>query len=261
MQTTHFSDWAVFLAIELTPEIEGVDPGGEVPLLVLYRFKTNGDEDWLAPLVEPTETVLQNSKQFLDAKYIERWEKQGEGTLQATSNKAKYIAPPNIPVRNPIEIVVRVKTGKSIGLLISRIFVAPPGISVSVANREWHSIPGGGYNRYGAMNLIAADHNGHSVKIFYDGQTYGQRNWTISTVGCTYSINTEQIYYHVYGSRPDVSQGDLNVTYRRTELGYGEEIVLGTFEIASSGYLDSRNDLPNYSTTSLRGVFRVPQLD
>jgi hypothetical protein len=261
VQTNHFSDWALFAAVELTPQIKGLSPGGQAAILVHYHFKPKDNDDLLAPLVQDTETSLQNTEALLDPKYIVGWEKQGEGNLQVIANKAKYSAPAKIPAKNPVEIVVKIREGNAVGLLISKIYVAPEGISVSVNDGEWRPIPGGGYNGSGGINLIAASASGQTVKILYPGKMFGQYAWTLTTVSCTYTVDEKQIYYHIYGGGPEVSKGYLNVTCESDQQGEIQDLVLGTFDIPTSGCLDTRSQIPDYSTQKLRGVFRVPRIN
>lgn len=257
INTTHFSDWSLFEFIHLYPNLYAVDPGQSVPLSVRCLYKVD-ESDILMPLTkEGIETALINNQNLLDSKYIDKWELQGEGNLEVDGNKASYFAPPVIPEKNPSEIVVKLKSGgKSMGLLVAKIYVAPVGVSVQADGLIWRTFTYAGAGNTGGINNIVGVEGDESIRVTWKGKSYGMFNWTTQTVTCGYILSGgKQLYQHVYENGL-VSEGGINIEPPNEFLG--PSTLLGTFNVKSSGNLDQRDPArPIYSTGSLKGIIRL----
>ncbi|QRR01376.1 hypothetical protein [Dyadobacter sandarakinus] len=256
VRSTHFSDWDLFESMRMVPLTKAIDPGAKVEVSV-RRWKSGPGDD-LAPLIpESQELAMMQATEPLDPKYITGWQLTGEGSLQASGNAGVYQAPDHIPARNPAEVLVKLRSnGKEVGFAISKIYVAPKGISIQVADGAWRTIGNGGMNGLAGFNMINASQDGHAVSLHWRGPRAGTFKWTFETVICTYTINGKQTYYHLYGMRPDVSKGGLTVAMAGN--GEGGEMAVGHFSVPSAGLVDATNPQdPRYTTTSMRGIFRV----
>ncbi len=258
IQTNHFSDWSFVAFLQLEPGIKVIDPGEKVTLVVRNYFK----KDALSPLTpEGKEAALVNETGLLlNPKYIDQWQLIGEGNLQAEKNTAQYQAPGRIPNKNPIEVSVRVNiNGKEIGILISRIYVAPMGVSIQINGGEWRTISGAGMNSQGDRHIINSMSGGETAGVLWQGKPAGNFNWTLETNAFHYKPNERVQYTHVYGMQASISGGSLTVEPRSEYLG--RDIVVGHFEVQPASYLDfTVPQNPIYTTASVRGVFRVKHI-
>lgn len=254
VKTTHFSDWSLFEAFSLVPEKSHLNTGEKVSFKVTYYL-----ED-LQPLVpDGVERYLTDAKE-LESKYIDEWKLVGEGTLVPQGIKAEYTAPAKIPARNPAVISVRIKNdSKAIGLLISRVFVAPEGVSLKINGGEWVTMPMGMIQSAAGVYSIMADKLESAypfVHIIWRDPVLGEKNWKIDeSIKFGYKPNLESEYNHFYisGDVAVPSPGSLNIT----QYGKVGEYVLGTFTINKSGLI-STNSTPKVA--SIEGVIKIKRL-
>lgn len=258
-KTTHFSDWSFFEAFSLLPEKSYINPGEKVSLKITYFLETE-DGLLLVPLIpEKTEVYLTEGKE-LQSKYIDEWKLVGEGNLVPQGAKAEYTAPAKIPANNPAVISVRIKDGSNaVGLLISRVFVAPEGVSLKINGGEWITMPMGMVQSAAGVYNIMADKAGSAfpfVNIIWRDPVLGEKNWKIDeSIKFGYKPNEQSEYNHFYisGDAAIPSPGSLNIT----QYGKAGEYVLGTFTVKKSGLI-STNSLP--MVANIEGVIRIKRL-
>ncbi|MNZ65478.1 hypothetical protein D3C78_836740 [compost metagenome] len=258
-KTTHFSDWSFFEAFSLLPEKSYLNPGEKVSLKITH-FLDAGDGLFLVPLIpEKTEVYLTEGKE-LQSKYIDEWKLVGEGNLVPQGVKAEYTAPAKIPTNNPAVISVRIKDGsKAVGLLISRVFVAPEGVSLKINGGEWITMPMGMVQSAAGVYNIMADKAGSAypfVNIIWRDPVLGEKNWKIDeSIKFGYKPNQQSEYNHFYisGDAAVPSPGSLNIT----QYGKVGEYVLGTFTLKKSGLI-STNSLP--AIANIEGVIRIKRI-
>jgi len=262
IRTKHFSDWSFFEFIHMEPLAKAISPGEKVALSVRSYFGQDVTDIMLPLTPEDREIALQQAPNLLlDAKFVDQWQLIGEGSLQTGTNTAEYQSPAKIPARNPVEVSVRVKSGgKAIGILISRIYVVPPGLSIQVGGGEWRTFTVAGMNGEDGLNVILAQDGSDWVNVVWHGAPYGQLKWTLKTVTCDYlRSGGKELYQHVYGNDLTISGGGLTVVDASSFAG--QKMVVGFFDIKPAGYLDTRIvDHPIYTTAQVRGVFRVKQM-
>ncbi|WP_423737696.1 hypothetical protein [Chitinophaga caseinilytica] len=257
VKTTHFSDWSFFEAISLEPGISMADPGQQMPLVV--KCVLPGDDDLLVPLTkEGQEAALLDPKTHLNAKFIEKWTLLGTGQLAPTGNTAKYTAPAKIPAVNPVVVSVNVKSkGRAVGILIARVFVAPEGISVSIAGGDYTTYGNSGGQVTPGESFAMAQQDGITASVKWQGKTTGQFSWDATKILFLLNIGTTKTYAQVYnsGGKAVPSPGKLDV-FEIGNFGW----VLGSFELEKSGYYIFSNP-PSTGTTKIKGYFRVKRLN
>ncbi|WP_126246993.1 hypothetical protein [Chitinophaga rhizosphaerae] len=257
VKTTHFSDWSFFEAISLEPGMSAADPGQQVPLVV--KCVLPGDDDLLVPLTkEGQETALLDPKTHLDAKFIEKWTLLGTGQLASTGNSAKYTAPAKIPATNPVVVSVNVKSnGRAVGILIARVFVAPEGISVSIAGGDYTTYGNSGGRVTTGESFATAQQGGVTASVKWQGKTTGQFSWDATNILFLLNIGTTKTYAQVYnsGGKAVPSPGKLHVV-ETGNFGW----MLGSFELEKSGYYIFSTP-PTMGTTKINGYFRVKRLN
>lgn len=234
-----------------------INPGENINLSVRC-LQNVSENDILMPLTKDgIETALGNYNNLLNTKFIGKWELIGQGILRSDGSKALYIAPTAIPERNPSEIAVTLKSGgKSIGVLISKIYVSPLGISVQADGNEWKTFPYAGVNNNGPINNIVGQDGNNSIRLSWKGKMYGMFKWSLQDVTCAYILNGgTQLYQHIYGNGL-VSDGEISIEPPSEFIQTGT--TLGTFKVKSSGNIDLRDPAhSSYKTGKLRGVIRL----
>lgn len=104
--TTHFSDWAYFKSLTLTPAEKIVNTEEEVALKVTTRFPYVDPDD--QPKGEAT-TPVYTAPRELRPDEIKGWTYQGEGILVSRGAQAFYTAPNKVPAANPEAIVANIQ--------------------------------------------------------------------------------------------------------------------------------------------------------
>ncbi len=252
--TTHFSDWSFFESVSLEPSYKALDLGEKTTLAVKHVLK---DIIPLVPLTsEDQELELLNPEYLLDAQYIDKWELKGDGDLKATNSTAVYQAPNYIPGQNPVRVEVSIKSkGKAVGLLISRMYVMPEGITLQIDGGDWITLRGGA-NINSTHNIIEGELAGTFVVLGWVGSPRGQFHWTLGTnVSFVYTVGLKS-YQNRYGTEPSLSGGTLNVD----DAGNQSPYVLGTFTLTPAGWYQADPYNP-MGTAQIRGMFRVKKVN
>ncbi len=247
VQTTHFSDWALFQTMEISPDHAFLNPGEEVELKALViPVKDYGDE-LLVPIPYPA-----------PARYIKGWALRGEGILVSSGNQAAYYAPKKIPALNPEAVTVYLNQSVTVGgqefkdlRLVANLFVAPEGISFQVSKDEWKTFPGGA-NINAAWNLVAGAIGSEHVQLGWKGAPTGTFAWTEGTSVSFLYVNGLFHRSHMYFK--EVSGGALRVNNEHPDW------VTGTFTLTRAGWIDASSAPPPHGTTTITGVFRVKRL-
>jgi hypothetical protein len=257
--TTHFSDWSFFEAITLEMAVNVISPGEKAKAVVHCALNSGPDEDPLADLTrEGTERKLLQSGKVIATKYIDGWEKVNEGRLTVSGSSVEYLAPTSIPKTNPVELIVRIKLkDNALGMIIRKLYVAPPGISVQVNGSAWRTIPGGIAPGPEGLNLIAGFLGDGAITIKWEGPFRGVFPWTLETVACLYQASKMDMYQHVYGTTSvSISKGYLTT---EEAIDFTEHArLVGSFDVKSAGHMDFRDPAaPRMTTEKMHGVFRI----
>ncbi|WP_341835141.1 hypothetical protein WJU16_19785 [Chitinophaga pollutisoli] len=258
VQTTHFSDWSFFEAISLQPAMVAADPGQQVSLAV--KCVLPGQDDLLEPLTpQGKETALLDPKTLLDPRYIEKWTLQGSGQLAGNTNTGKYTAPAQIPATNPALVTVDITSNENaVGILVSRIFTAPEGISVSVAGGGWTTYGNSGGHITSGESFVMAEQNGTTASVKWQGKQPGQWTWDLTNVIFLLNIGTAQTYAQMYnaGGQAVPSHGSLHVL----ETGSSGPWIIGSASMESAGHF-IHSTPPVTTTTPVKAYFRVKRLN
>lgn len=254
IEVSHFTDFTFFKYVYLDPEYSAIDPGQSVKIKAYALHSINMLASTLPKGREvglPKPTAVE---------YIDGWEVQGEGSLQGTGKEVLYLAPGQIPNVNPARVILKLKSpGTEVAQLISRIYVAPEGLSLQAGGGEWKHFGIAGANLSGGIKGIDARNGEEIVNIKWQGGTgprnaMGIFNWTKTTVTAMYRPDGITQYMQFYGLEADVSGGSLKVDNMR----FG--ILMGSFDVQTAGLYVASNP-PVITTSTMRGVFRVKCLD
>jgi hypothetical protein len=249
VQTTHFSDWAIFQSICISPYHAVLSPGGNVRLKASCAIPIGTFDN--SPMVAPF---------FLPAKYIDKWALNGEGVLTHDGSDGYYQAPNWTPDINPA--AVSLSLNKSVTIdgqvfkdirLVANIFVAPEGLSIQLDGGDWRN--------YAAAATINSSHHfiqgkdgAEFATIGWVGGPSGTFHWVKGT-DVTFNLNKpKRIYQHLHGLNLAVSGGALMVN--NTDKNW----VTGTFTVLPAGWIDVSSGKPEIGIASVKGVFRVQRV-
>ena len=250
VETTHFSDWAVFVTMQIDPATAFLNPGENVRLSSTYITETPDELPYM--VVGPPEAIPAN--------LIDKWTLSGEGTLKGNQNVADYSAPLTIPAINPAAVtLILKKTVKNGSLeykdlrLVSNIFVAPEGLSVQVDNGAWHTYTAGVNGTRGRYMVVGKD-GGESASVSWKGGPSGTFYWTKSA-DVAFNLNKPKLtYQHIYGKNLSVSGGSVRVDQSDARW------VTGTFVVQPAGWLNTATQPISIGTASIKGVFKVKRV-
>jgi hypothetical protein len=128
VQTTHFSDWALFECLQLEPGQASIGTGESVQLKAVQYAESD-----LFSLPGGA-TLPIGEGQPADGKAIQGWQLSGGGKLTTNGNAATYTAPAKEPKPNPVSVTVTLSIKGHKVILISRITVMEDGISFQIDN-------------------------------------------------------------------------------------------------------------------------------
>ncbi|SEI84205.1 hypothetical protein SAMN05216327_104183 [Dyadobacter sp. SG02] len=250
VETTHFSDWALFLTMQIDPVNVFLNPGENVHLSGTY----------IAGTPEELGVLSLGLPEAIPANLIDKWTLDGEGTLKGNNNVADYSAPQTIPATNPAAVTLilnkPVKNGsqeyKDVRL-VSNIFVAPEGLSVQIDNGAWHTYTAG-VNGSGGRYMVVGKDGGESASVSWKGAPSGTFHWTKSA-DVAFNLNKSKlIYQQIYGKALNVSGGSVRVDQSDAMW------VTGTFVVQPAGWLNTATQPISIGTAAIRGVFRVKRV-
>ncbi|MEO6287617.1 MAG: hypothetical protein ABIN80_16425 [Dyadobacter sp.] len=251
VESTHFSDWALFQTMYISPGNSFLNPGGN---LFLVAFQTPQSEkvgdDFFVPL--PSR---------IPSKHIEKWTLRGGGVLKPNQNQADYHAPSSIPAINPAAVTVFLnETVKIDGVLfkdirlVCNIFTAPEGLSVQLDGGAWRTYAGGA-SITGAQNVIQGMDGKESASLLWNGAPTGIFHWT-KGIAVAFNLNKGKlIYQHLYGKNLAVSGGSLTVDCS------DKAWVVGSFTVQPAGWIDTAPNPLKIGETAVNGVFRVKRVN
>nr|WP_295934604.1 hypothetical protein [uncultured Dyadobacter sp.] len=250
VETTHFSDWAMFLTLQIDPASVFLNPGETVRLNTTYIAETSAEFGGM-PVVLPGP---------LPANLIDKWTLNGEGTLKGNENAADYTAPQTIPAVNPAAVTLTLKKTVKIDgkeyrdlRLVSNIFIAPEGLSVQIDNGAWHTYAGG-VNGSGGQYMVVGRDGAESASVSWKGAASGTFSWTKSA-DVAFNLNKPKlIYQQIYGKALTVSGGSVRVDQS------DQQWVTGTFVVQPAGWLNTATQPISIGTASIKGVFRVKRV-
>lgn len=254
VEVDHFTDFTFFEYVWVDPVYKAIDPGRSVTI----RAWGLGMINIMAGKLPKGKEIGLPKPNALD--YIEGWELDGEGKLSGTGKEVVYLAPAQIPARNPATVTLKLKSpGTEVAELYTRIYVLPEGVSLQVDGGGWIHLPISGANLSGAIKGIDAQDGTRVMNIKWQGGSgpmgaLGSFKWTVKTITAIYKPDQVTQYMHFYGKAPYVSDGSLEVDAMR----YGE--LLGTFDVQPAGLYVATYP-PVIATSSMRGVFRVKCFD
>jgi hypothetical protein len=251
IETTHFSDWALFQEMYINPMKSILSPGGHLQLAVLQTIDVGDPKKKYAVVMAGP----------VSAKNINKWALNGEGVLTPGESKAEYHAPTWIPDINPA--VVSVHLNKSLMIngkeykdlrLVSNILVAPEGISVQLDGGDWHTYAGGA-NINATQNVILGKDGIEFASVAWKGEPTGTFHWTKGPDVAFNLVKPKINYQHLYGLAPSVSGGLLIVD------NSDETWVTGTFTVSPAGWMDLSKAKPEIGISNVKGVFRVRRVN
>lgn len=250
VETTHFSDWAMFLTMQIDPASVFLNPGENVRLSGSYIAETQ----------EKFGEIVLGLPEAIPSNLIDKWTLSGEGTLKGNYNVADYSAPGTIPATNPAAVTLTLHKTVKIGSrefrdlrLVSNIFVAPEGLSVQIDNGAWHTYSAG-VNGTGGQYMVVGKDGTESASVSWKGASSGTFRWTKST-DVAFNLNKPKlIYQQIYGKALNVSGGSVQVDQSDAMW------VTGTFVVQPAGWLNTATQPISIGTASIRGVFRVKRV-
>ncbi|SDG95023.1 hypothetical protein SAMN04487996_1267 [Dyadobacter soli] len=254
IEVDHFTDFTFFEYVWVDPVYKAIDPGRSVTI----RAYGLGTINILAKKLPKGMEVALPKPNEID--YIDGWQLEGEGKLSGSGKEVVYLAPGEIPAKNPATVTLKLTSPtKEVAELYTRIYVVPEGVSLQVGGGGWIHLPISGANLSGAIKGIDAQDGSRVINIKWHGGSgamgaLGTFKWTVKTVTAIYKPDQTTQYMHFYGKAPYVSDGSLKVDAMR----YGE--LMGTFDVQPAGLYVTTYP-PVISTSSMRGVFRVKCFD
>lgn len=256
VSTTHFSDWSLFKAFEITPPTGIVPPGGSLELTVINNLLDEldipvpGQEKPLSAPHSPTSALIKG------------WTVAGSGSISGSGAEVMYHAPSTIPNKNPVAVTAKLK-GKGIKeySLVCNIYIGKEGISFRINNGPWLEstaandavaangllvMQGGvvsGGKTMGAVSITTLD--SYRLGILPWGLEYPQFNYSPGNL-----IN----YFHFTPKRNEVevSSGGINfMKYSTTPGG----ILAGTFYLDKACKQEIVNNTAVYTNVRIDGFF------
>ncbi|GAB3251666.1 hypothetical protein GCM10027347_10240 [Larkinella harenae] len=235
IETTHFSDWALFSEVVLSPSRKALRPGQKQDLsavaVLIYAYD-------LAPLNDRIKEVPLVEVHEARSVEVSKWEVIGGGQLAPLNqNTAVYTAPTSIQKPILATITAQVKSQGNPNqflLLVSTLMIMPEGITFRIDNGPWIHCAG------------TAQHlNGPGQGIFVSGGTsasHGGATYRISITTLPFS-GTRFIPFVWANTLFSLSIGEPS-TQRYTEhYALGQNLVPspGNMLISSVNYSNSSN--------------------
>lgn len=242
VNTTHFSDWAIFAEFYLEVGSRELKPKGTTSIDIMSPFL-------LAPLTPGAPMEIGNNYYAEDnAKNIRNWQVFNEGTLQVAANKKQstYTAPNAIPSHNPVEVSVEIynivppgvnrpsATGKVI--LLTRIYIVDETYFIAEINGVSQSLTSIFYLE-DEQGIIINGNIGattSSIMLFLSGHNTGYYPYNMDQVANTgvavYNVRPGEGYVPTYSPcyEDDVlSPG--GITIEKKEKSGDVEYVTGRF--------------------------------
>ncbi|WP_341836055.1 hypothetical protein WJU16_24865 [Chitinophaga pollutisoli] len=249
VNTTHFSDWALFNALDM------VITRDTLPLFTSTNVSAFCDDDMLAPLTPAGQPI---KKRILAAdKYVKSWRLTGAGKFEHEGAEGTYTAPGSVlkPPQNPATLTLELnpKNGKKY-LMVGEILTTAGYMEVRVNDGNWIALQ--------AKHAVKLDElwsvvsyvdrtNKKGVSIYWKGDignfNFNDDNMVIFADG----TDNYGCYYMVRGSNdPIVSPGSINIT----DVGATDKFLEGTFIIQKAGL---HSDMTQ--TRKIEGRFSVWQ--
>jgi hypothetical protein len=252
--TDHFSDWALFKAVELVPYSTMVEPGQQVELgiIKLAEFKN----DSLIPVPDPLKK---------GASIVKEWTLSGAGTLARAGydpDQAIYTAPNTIPAKNPVAVSAVLKISSQWQFtLVSNIYIGNEGLTFRIDKGPWMycSDPDGvffdGYTySISASNLSTPGHDGVTIWWMGSSNIHKFQRWALAWPSFTYAPDQFTIYKQVLVPNATPSPGGIYLHKASENLGYAQ----GTFWLGpAQKSVIPQNGIPQYSQHTIEGFFKV----
>ena len=248
--TNHFSSWALFRAVELTPASTVVQPGGSVRLTVDEYVDFSNDS--LLPIPAPI------SKKTLAVK---SWSLSGEGKLTPGKDVADYTAPNAIPAINPVAVSATLNTtGPEKFLLVSNIYIGNEGLTFRIDNGPWMHGPAsdaffnGYYNEFTAANSTTPQADGVRINWMGDSHLNDFVSWKITWPRFQYGEQSNINYTQISVPSGKPSPGGIYFYQAmKTEV---TPYVIGTFYLQQAGKTVVVQN-PQFSNHKIEGFFKV----
>jgi len=261
VNTTHFSDWSMFMMYEMEPNVDFVDPGGSTILKVIKRINT---DDLIVPI--PAGPVTDS----IEAE-IKEWKLAGPGTLSPNANIALYTAPSTIPDKLPVAVTAELKTKTGKYLYVANIYIGGEGVTFRIDKGPWkHGVCQAGVKMISTplgderffTAAIPGTGNGDGVTFHWMGhpKVGGTDKWTLQFPNFQYSYKdgSKSIYYFQYAlPSGTASAGGIRWTESVEMPTY---YTSGVFTINTSGKLTvpSAGVPPTPTNHNIEGFFRIP---
>lgn len=247
VNTTHFSEWALFAALQLSVAQD------TLPLFTSTYVAAFSDDDLLAPLT-PQGQAIKRQKLAADA-FVKNWRLVGAGKLVTEKADGTYTAPGSVlkPPQNPATISVELRPGNGKMYMLVRDILTTAGyLEVRINDGAWIQLQAKHANKVeGQWSIVSYTDRilKKGLSIFWKGDagnfTFNDDNQIIFTDGAE--------TYGCYYTRPNSSEiltspGSINIT----DVGATDKFIEGTFIIQQAGQL---NNLSN--TRKIEGRFSV----
>ena len=262
VETNHFSDWSLYAAFRLISERNFVPPNGTTDL------KVSAVKNGIEPYING-DLYIPNPDDFLSqedlGKYIEDWQKAGEGTLIPNVTNATYVAPSTLPDINPVAISVYLKNVSAkykLVILVANIVVgADNGVIVRIDGGPWHTanIPSQGVVMRNGLAVMEAHINIPATASFImswpagSGGRNRKLSWGLPNPSLQLQFANEG-YFHYIPSRPPAPSPGY-IKFSKYEPTFNGDFT-GSFFVAQGARL--RNCVGCVPTThSIEGRFRI----
>jgi hypothetical protein len=250
--TNHFSDWALFKAVELVPYSTMVEPGKQIELgvITLADFKN----DSLIPLPDPI-------KKYTGI--VKEWHLAGAGTLEKEPyDNAIYTAPNAVPAVNPVVVSAVLNTSGSWQFtLVSNIFIGNEGLTFRIDNGPWMfcSDPDGvlfdGYTySITAANLSTPGNDGVTIRWIGANHIHKFLKWQHAWPSFIYGPNETTTYNQILSPSGSPSPGGIYLHLGTSSLDY----AVGSFNLGpAQKTVVVPLSIPQYSQHRIEGFFKV----
>lgn len=249
--TNHFSSWALFRAVELSPNSTVVQPGGSTQLVA---FKYADVDSLFIPIPGPL------AKKDL---IVKEWSLSGAGKLTPNKDLANYTAPNAIPAKNPVAVSATLNTtGPEKFLLVSNIYIGDEGLTFRIDNGPWmHGLSDGAffngyYNEFIAANSTTPQADGVTITWTGDSHLIGFVGWRITWPSFLYGETPTTNYTQLLLPSGKPSPG--GIYFHQAFNTPATPYVIGTFYLQPAQKTEvSPGSIPKVSTHKIEGFFKV----
>lgn len=256
VNTTHFSDWALFQIMRITPWRSYCDLNSTVELKVMKAVKE---------IQVPGELPVPGIDQPIndtEGAIIKDWTTDGGGFTFGLGSSATYHAPARLPEKNPVVITAHVQAkGNQKWMLNAFVNVGNEGVIFRVNNGAWIHAPApmGALVANDSVRMISAapivnnQPAGALSIVWLNKHAYLSKPWELTFPYFQYSAQNSITYwqFRVQNNNVVPSPGYLKFTE------YEGDYVCGDFLLTRAGKETITYPTTTWGEARIEGFFRV----